>query len=123
MKKHVTDGSPIWGKIPGKIGEYAGKIGRASTRPLLLLYYVLQSPDTPKQDKLLILSALSYLILPVDLISARRLPVIGWIDEIIALGTAYRKARRYVTPAMEAKADKVLNQWFPEYAEYGTLPE
>ena len=123
MKTYVTNSSPIWEKILGKIGEYAGKIGRASTRPLLLLYYVLQSPNTPKQDKLLILSALSYLILPVDLISARRLPVIDWIDEIIALGTAYRKACRYVTPTMEAKADKVLDQWFPEYAKYGTLPE
>ena len=78
-KRSVINYSELWEKI----SEYTRKAGRVSARPVLLLYYVLKSPDTPKSDKLLIVSALSYLVLPIDLISARRLPVIGWIDEIV----------------------------------------
>ena len=67
-----------------KIKDWGKTLGRTSMRPVLSLYYVLKSPDTPLSDKLLVVSALSYLILPVDLISARRFPVLGWIDEITA---------------------------------------
>ena len=63
-----------------KLQEYAMKVGRISARPLLLLYFIMVSKDTPKSDKLMILSTISYLILPVDLISAKRLPIIGWIE-------------------------------------------
>ena len=59
-----------------KLQGYAIKIGRMSARPVILLYFVMTSKDTPKSDKLLILSTLSYLVLPVDLISAKRLPII-----------------------------------------------
>ncbi|MDR0505723.1 MAG: DUF1232 domain-containing protein, partial [Dysgonamonadaceae bacterium] len=62
-----------------KLTAYAKSAGKTAARPVLLLYFVLKSPDTPKADKLLVLSALSYLVLPIDLISAKRLPVIGWI--------------------------------------------
>lgn len=60
-----------------KIKDWGKTLGRTSMRPVLSLYYVLKSPDTPLSDKLLVVSALSYLILPVDLISARRFPVLA----------------------------------------------
>lgn len=91
---------------------YATKIGRISTRPAVLLYYVMVSSDTPKSDKLLILSALSYLVLPIDFISAK-LPIIGWLDEIVSLTVAYQKVCRYITPEIEMKADSLLDKWFP----------
>ena len=39
-----------------KLQEYATKVGRISARPLLLLYFIMVSKDTPKSDKLMILS-------------------------------------------------------------------
>lgn len=63
--------------LKDKLQEYAIKVGRISARPLLLLYFIMVSKDTPKSDKLMILSTLSYLVFPIDLISAKRLPVIG----------------------------------------------
>ena len=104
--------------LRGKMGEYARKIGRVSARPILLLYYVMKSKDTPKSDKLLIFSTLSYLVLPVDLISAKRLPIIGWMDEAVSLTVAYQKVCKYITPEMEAKVDSLLDKWFPEYTPY-----
>lgn len=39
-----------------KVQEYAMKVGRISASPVLLLYFIMISKDTPKSDKLLILS-------------------------------------------------------------------
>ena len=97
-----------------KIADYAKLVGRTTARPVLLLYYVLRSPETPSSDKMLIVAALSYLILPIDLISAKRLPVIGWIDEAFSLVYAYKKVCRYVTPEIESEVDNILERWFPE---------
>lgn len=101
-----------------KLHEYAMKVGRISARPLLLLYFIMVSKDTPKSDKLLILSTISYLVFPVDLISAKRLPIIGWIDEAFSLSVAYQKVCKNITPAIERKTDTLLDKWFPEYTSY-----
>lgn len=101
-----------------KLQEYATKVGRISARPLLLLYFIMVSKDTPKSDKLMILSTISYLILPVDLISAKRLPIIGWIDEAFSLSVVYQKMSKNITPEIEHKTDTLLDKWFPEYTNY-----
>ena len=101
-----------------KVQEYAMKVERISARPVLLLYFIMISKDTPKSDKLLILSTISYLVFPVDLISAKRLPIIGWIDEAFSLSVAYQKVCKNITPEIERKTDELLDKWFPEYTNY-----
>lgn len=101
-----------------KMKECAVKVGRISTRPALLLYYVMVSEETPKSDKFLILSALSYLVLPINLISAKRLSIIGWLDEAVSLTVAYQKVSKYITPSIERKVDDILDKWFPTYTPY-----
>lgn len=101
-----------------KVQEYAMKVGRISARPVLLLYFIMISKDTPKSDKLLILSTISYLVFPIDLISAKRLPIIGWIDEAFSLSVAYQKVCKNITPEIERKTDELLDKWFPEYTCY-----
>mgnify|MGYP004692970559 FL=1 len=101
-----------------KVQEYAMKVGRISARPVLLLYFIMISKDTPKSDKLLILSTISYLVFPVDLISAKRLPIIGWIDEAFSLSVAYQKVCKNITLEIERKTDELLDKWFPEYTNY-----
>lgn len=104
-----------------RVGEWARKAGRVSARPVVLLYYVMVSDKTPKSDKLLILSSISYLVFPIDLISAKRLPIIGWMDEVVSLTVAYQKVCKYITPEMERKADALLDSWFPEYVRYEVI--
>jgi len=101
-----------------RIKEYAFKVGRVAVRPVLLLYYVMRSDETPWKDKLTIFGALAYLVFPVDLLDAKRLPIIGWLDEITSLAVAIQRMSKYITPEMEAKADDILEQWFPQYSEY-----
>lgn len=101
-----------------RLSMFATKVGRISTRPVLLLYYVMRSKETPKKDKLLIFSAISYLVFPIDILDARRLPIIGWFDEVASISVAYQKVCKHITPEMEAKVDAILDRWFPEYTPY-----
>ncbi|MBP5715357.1 MAG: DUF1232 domain-containing protein [Prevotella sp.] len=100
-----------------KISDFARKAGRASTRPVLLLYYVLRSKDTPRSDKMLIFSTLSYLVFPIDVLDAKRLPFIGWLDEIASFSITYNRVCKNITPEMEAKVDAILDKCFPIFAK------
>lgn len=104
--------------LKDKLHEYAVKVGRISARPLLLLYFIIVSKDTPKSDKLIILSTISYFVFPIDLISAKRIPIIGCIDEVLSLSVAYQKMSKNITPEIERKTDALLDKWFPEYTSY-----
>lgn len=103
--------------------SYAIKVGRVAVRPVLLLYYVMRSEETPMKDKLTIFGALAYVILPVDLLNAKRLPIIGWIDEVVSLAVAVQRMQKYITPEIEAKADAQLDKWLPEYTTYKELTD
>jgi uncharacterized membrane protein YkvA (DUF1232 family) len=117
-KQKSIDYQKLWEQI----SEYAKRGGRAAARPVLTLFFVLKSPDTPLTDKMMIVAALSYLVLPIDLISAKKLPIIGWIDEIGAIWAAYEKVKKYCTPHIELQVDLQLDKWFP-VTEYEILPE
>ena len=101
-------------KLWKNICKWGRKAGRAATRPVLLLYYVMTSEDTPKKDKAMIFAAIAYLVLPVDLISASKLPIIGWLDEGVSIAVIIKKMQKYITPEMQQRANETLDQWFPE---------
>ena len=109
----------LWNRIK----EHAMKVGRVAVRPVLLLYYVMRSEETPMKDKLTIFGALAYIILPIDLLNAKRLPIIGWIDEVVSLAVAVQRMQKYITPEMERKADETLDRWFAEYTQYEEVSE
>ena len=71
---------------------------------------MLKSSDTPSSDKIMIVSALSYLILPVSLISAKRFSVLGWMDEIAAIMLAYNKVKKHITPEIESEVENTLEK-------------
>jgi uncharacterized membrane protein YkvA (DUF1232 family) len=106
-----------------RISSFASKAGRVTTRPVLLLFYVMKSKDTPWEDKLLVFSTLSYVVFPVDILDAKRLPIIGWFDEIASLSVTYQKMCKNVTPEMETKVDAILDKWFPEYTPYEIIKD
>ena len=93
----------------------------AATRPVLLMWYVMLSKETPRKDKWAIFGSLAYLALPIDILDSKRLPIIGWLDEVASLAIIVQKMSKYITPDIEMKADGQLDKWFPtdtEYVEY-----
>ena len=100
------------------IGEYAKKMGRLTTRPVLLTYFVMIDDATPVNDKISLAASIAYVVLPIDLLSAKRFPIFGWLDEVVSLSVAYDKIQQHVTHEMERKADEILDKWFPEYTKY-----
>ena len=113
-KESIINYSVLWSRIE----EYGMRIGRLSAKPILILWFVLLNKDTPKKDKMLILSTLSYLILPIDILDAKRLPIIGWCDEIFSISVSYQKVCKNITPEIEAKVNAILDKWFPVFTPY-----
>lgn len=100
------------------ICRWSRKAGRAATRPVLILWYVMRSPNTPKKDKLAIFASLAYLVFPIDLLDAKRLPIIGWLDEAVSVAVMIQKMSKHITPDIETRVNILLDKWFPEYTEY-----
>lgn len=95
------------------IVNWSIKAGRTATRPVLLMWQVMKSKTTPRADKWTILGSLAYLILPIDIFNSKRLPIIGWVDEVTSFAILIQKISKQITPGMEIKADEQLNKWFP----------
>ena len=98
-------------KLWDKLKKFAAKLGGKATYYALILYYVLQSPDVTVANKALILGALGYFILPIDLIPDV-IPALGFTDDAAALALAYKAVEASVTPEIEAKAQAKIDEWF-----------
>lgn len=94
-----------------KLAKFAKKAGIKVVNVTLLLYYVLTCDEVEQKDKLLIMGALGYLILPLDLIPDS-VPGLGFTDDLAALLYAYNSVKAHVTPEKEEKAKKQLQEWF-----------
>ena len=80
---------------------------------VLLLYYVLQSPNVSSADKSKIWGALGYFILPTDLI-LDFIPLAGYSDDLAALLIALHAVAKNVTPEIKARAKEKLATWFSD---------
>lgn len=57
-------------------------------------------------------------MLPIDVLDAKRLPIIGWLDEIVSVAVMIQKMAKYITPEIQRKVNAILDKWFPEYVQY-----
>ena len=94
-----------------KLKKFAGKLGKDLVYQILLLYYVMVSGDVDLKHKTIIIGALGYLILPVDLIPDF-IPVLGFTDDAAAIAIALKTVRESITPEIEAQAQQKLSEWF-----------
>ena len=113
MSEHEKDYSEqgFWDKVQ----NYAAKAGVTLIYKALQLYYVAQSPDCPMKVKAGIYSALGYFILPLDIIPDFT-PVVGYSDDLAAIGMAFVLAQAYLTPDVDAQAKERIVSIFGEKA-------
>ncbi len=97
-----------------KLARAFKKAGVKVVYAALVLFYSLQDPRISKRDKLLIIGALGYFILPVDLIPDF-LPALGYTDDLAALVLAFIKVKQCITQEVKEKAEAKLRQWFGDY--------
>lgn len=96
--------SGLWDKIK----KCAKKAGNEVIKNVLILYYAL--PNASAKDKAIIIGALGYFILPIDIIPDV-IPVLGYTDDAAALLWAIKKTRDCATPEVLAKAEQKTNEW------------
>ncbi len=99
-----------------KLSTFGRKAGIKLVYAALLLYYVLLSNNVPIKEKGLIIGALGYLILPIDLIPDM-IPVAGFTDDLSALVYAINSVRNYIDEDIEQQAKEKLNDWFDDFDE------
>ena len=95
-----------------KVRPWALKVGRATARPLLQCYYVLDDDNTSTLDRVLIYGAIIYSVVSKDLLPRSVYGVLGVLDDGAAMLYAYKKIKSKITPQINAKVEDTLNEWF-----------
>lgn len=103
--------------ILNAIKSNALKFGQSTTKMILEMYYVLKSPQTSTGDKAIIVAALGYQLLPKDLLSRKRLGLLGWLDNGVTLAVAYKKVKSSITPEIEQQVEETINKWFSSHSQ------
>jgi len=88
------------------------RAGRTLARPALECLELLLDPHTPAPAKLTVLAALTYLLVPLDLIPDF-IPAAGFSDDLVAVTALLGLCSRHRTPAVQLRAQRRLDQWFP----------
>ncbi|MBO7280625.1 MAG: DUF1232 domain-containing protein [Bacteroidaceae bacterium] len=95
-----------------KLSSVAKKAGLKVVYYALILYYALQSPKISVKEKALIIGALGYFILPVDLVPDV-IAGAGFLDDAAAL-LAVIKMLTCIDDEVKRQAKELLKRWFDE---------
>ncbi|MBQ9586442.1 MAG: DUF1232 domain-containing protein [Bacteroidales bacterium] len=90
----------------------AKRLGLATTKTLLELFYVLKSPSTSMGNKSIIVMALGYQLLPKDILPRKKNGPLGLLDNGVALAFAYNRVKKSMTPEIELQVAETLEKWF-----------
>jgi len=96
----------------GVLARLLRRAGRTVARPALECYEMVVDGATPHQARLTVLAALTYLMVPLDLIPDF-LPAAGFSDDMVALTALLGLCSRHITPAIRSRAKDRLERWFP----------
>ena len=88
------------------------RAGRVVARPALECLELLLDPDTPTSAKVTVLAALTYLLMPLDLIPDF-IPAVGFSDDLVAITALLSICGRHRTEAIRTRAQRRLDRWFP----------
>jgi uncharacterized membrane protein YkvA (DUF1232 family) len=100
-------------KFWDKLKKYGKKAGSSVVYAVLLLYYLMQKPDVPAKSKAIVVGALGYFILPLDLIPDIAVGV-GYGDDLGVLGYALLQVAMYIDNEVKEQAKTKLKDWFGE---------
>ena len=105
----VVDSSVI---DEGLLQKVLMRAGRTIAQPALEAFEMLIDASTPTQVRMTMFAALTYLIMPMDLVPDL-VPVAGFSDDLVALTAVISLWSSYITPEIRNKARRKLDRWFP----------
>ena len=88
------------------------RAGRVIAKPALEGFELIIDNTTPPQVRISIMGALTYLIVPVDLIPDF-IPASGFSDDLVALTAVISLWQHHITPEIKFRAKSKLDRWFP----------
>lgn len=94
-----------------KLMSFGKKMGEKTAYTSILLYYAAKSPDVPKSTKMIIVGAIAYLIMPLDLIPDF-IPVVGFADDSAIIAGAVYKVFSHIDDNMKRQAKEKLGEIF-----------
>ena len=94
------------------IKGYAIVAGRATTKIMLELYYVMLAETTTSLDKFLIAASIAYQVIPKEVLTTSKLGLFGLIDNAATLLFAYNRVKKSITPEIASKVDDLIHKWF-----------
>jgi len=97
-----------------KIKNVAKAAGIKVIYYVLIAYYLLKKPEVPKKEKAIIIGALGYFIMPLDLVPDFTAGV-GYVDDLGALALALGKVALYIDDDIKQKAKDKLRDIFGDY--------
>ena len=103
-KKEYSE-SRFWDKLK----ESVSKAGKSVFAKVLMLYYA--QDDMSVGEKALVLGALGYFILPVDLIPDFY-PVVGFTDDLAALTYVFASVSSHIGPEAKDKAREKMKELY-----------
>lgn len=105
---------PEWYSTPGlwrTLTKVAKRASRKSLHAALVLFYCLRDKDTPTWAKGVIVGALGYLILPMDLIPDM-IPGAGYGDDWGAIVAALATVAAYIKDEHKSRASEQVERLF-----------
>ncbi len=95
----------------GALRRLLRRAGRTLARPALECLELLLDPTTPPTVKVTVLAALTYLLVPLDLIPDF-IPAAGFSDDLVALTALLGMVRTHLTDSIRDRARQRLDRWF-----------
>ena len=86
--------------------------GRTIAKPALEAFEMILDPSTPAQARVSLIAALTYLIMPIDLMPDF-VPVAGFSDDLVALTAVISLWSQYISPEIRLRARRKLDAWLP----------
>ncbi len=78
------------------------------SRDLVAAYYCAMDPKTPLRVRGVLLAALGYFVLPIDLVPDMFL-MVGFTDDVAVLAAAFRMVQAYINDSHYEAADRALS--------------
>ena len=88
------------------------RAGRGIAAPALEALELMLAESTPGPARITMLAALTYLLVPTDLIPDL-VPVEGFSDDMVALTAMISVWSNHVTPDIRSRVQRTLDRWFP----------